>query len=136
MASTIKDLLNQANPNELPARMQQAEVGTVLEGIARRGGSSGAPTTSGWSASVAVAANTATLTTAGLIVAVEATTGTVTGPCGQRSTAPAVTRDVQVTYDDDGLPTLTFLGADAVTACVVKQITTKSGLGRDLATEA
>ena len=81
------------------------------------------PTLASWSASTPVSSNTTgALPNNGQITAVTLTTGTVTGAGNLRSNAPATTRDVEVTYSALGIPTLTFLAADAVTACVYQQL--------------
>lgn len=75
-----------------------------------------------WSGATAVAGHTVTLTTAGMITAVDLTAGGVTGGGHLMSAAPAVTREVQVEYDAAGVPTLNFLAGDAVTETKYQQI--------------
>jgi hypothetical protein len=71
----------------------------------------------------AVTANAATLTKPGPIIAVQATTGTVTGACTIACSGAPLTKQCTVTYDASGIPTLTFLAGDAVTACSYVQMT-------------
>lgn len=68
---------------------------------------------SDWTAALPVAANVATLSRAGVPVAVEATVGGSTGAKTIVYSAPAA-GEVQVTFAA-GVATLTFAGADAVT---------------------
>lgn len=70
---------------------------------------------------VAVAANTATLTASGPVSAVQATTGTVTGGKTIIVTGTPAAGEVLVTYDADGIPTLTFAAGDGVTEAAVIQ---------------
>lgn len=72
---------------------------------------------------IAVAADTATLATPGLVQDVQATAGTTTGPMTKIVTGTPATGQVAVSYDADGIPTLTFAAADAVTECAVNQLT-------------
>lgn len=70
---------------------------------------------------IAVASNTVTLSTPGAVVAVSASLAASTG-AKVISPAPAQAGEVRVAYDADGIPTLTFAGADAVTECAVHQM--------------
>lgn len=70
---------------------------------------------------VAVAVNTATLTGRGLVVAVQATTADSTGPKAIIVDGTPAAGQVRVDYDADGIPTLTFAAADAVTEAAVVQ---------------
>ena len=64
----------------------------------------------------AVAVDTTGALAAGTVVAVDLTAGGVVGGGHLKSSAPVVTREVQVSYTA-GVPTLNFLAADAVTEC-------------------
>ncbi len=78
--------------------------------------------TPAWTTGVAVSSNTATLTTAGWVVAVDIPAGGVTGAGNLRSTAAATSRDVRVVYDAGGIATISTLAGDAVTAVAVAVI--------------
>lgn len=94
-----------------------AAAGTATLRVEREGGS----TIAAWSSAAVVAADTLAIATAGMITAVHLTAGGVTGAGHLMSSAPAVTREVQVAYTA-GVPTLNFLAADAVTECKYQQI--------------
>jgi hypothetical protein len=68
-----------------------------------------------------VTANVATLTAVGPIVAVQATAGSVTGANTIALSGTPATHQVVVTYSS-GVPTLTFLGSDSVSACEYVQL--------------
>jgi len=70
-----------------------------------------------WVTGVAVAANVATLSRAGAPISVEATAGGSAGAKTIVNSAPGA-GEVQVAFTD-GVATLTFAGADAVTECAV-----------------
>lgn len=72
---------------------------------------------------IAVAANTATLSTPGLVQDVQATTAGTAGPKTKIVTGAPAAGQVAVSYDAAGIPTLTFAAADAVTECAVNQLT-------------
>ena len=76
---------------------------------------------------LAVSSHTVTMEFAGSIVAVESTEGTTTGANSIVSGAPSTT-EVQVTYDSEGVATLTFAAADAVTECQVKANSVDAGI--------
>lgn len=76
-----------------------------------------------WSGATAVSSHTTgALAAAGMITAVELVAGSVTGAGNLRDSAAATTRDVRIVYDAAGIPTLSFLAADAVTSCKYQQI--------------
>lgn len=128
MPDTIKTKLDKANINDFTqfvSSLRDANgngFGEILAGLAE-----------GWQTAIAVAANVAVLANPGKVIAVAATTAGATGPKGQTPSAPAA-GGVQVTYDANGIPTLTFAGADAVTVCAVQQIRLPRGLATKLAT--
>lgn len=70
-----------------------------------------------WLTEVAVSGDAATLAQAGAVLAVKATAGSTDAMDVVRD-APSAGQ-VQVTYDADGIATLTFAGADGVTECDV-----------------
>lgn len=82
----------------------------------------------GWQAGIAVTANVATLGKAGYVFAIEATAATSPGPKSQIQSGSPAAGQVDVQYDADGVPTLTFNGADAVTECAA----TQHAVGKDL----
>lgn len=75
-----------------------------------------------WSAAAAVTTHTVTLTTAGLVTNVFASTGTSVGPKQLVPTGTPAAGQARVTYAATGLPTILFAAADAVTACQVQQL--------------
>lgn len=75
-----------------------------------------------WQSGVAVVADAATLPSAGVVVAVEATAADSAGVKQQQFSDSPAEGFVQVEYDADGVPTLTFNGVDAVTECAVMQL--------------
>jgi hypothetical protein len=56
------------------------------------------------------------------VTAVDATTATAAGGKIIQSQASPAAGFVQVEYDADGIPTLTFEATDAVTECAVQQL--------------
>jgi hypothetical protein len=80
------------------------------------------PDTTWWTTGVAVAGDTATLATAGRVLAVDATTATAAGGKTLQLQGTPAAGTVQVTYDSAGIPTLTFNGTDAVTVAAVMQL--------------
>jgi hypothetical protein len=68
-----------------------------------------------------VATHTVTLSAAGMVLWVDATTATSAGPKQCIVGTPAA-GEVKVEYDSDGIPTLTFNATDAVTECAVQQL--------------
>lgn len=94
---------------------------TLLAALVGASGAGAAPG-SWWATSIAVAANTVTLPSAGRVTAVDATTATAAGGKTLQVSATPAAGAVQVTYDADGIPTLTFNAADAVTECAVQQL--------------
>lgn len=83
---------------------------------------SGAAAVPAWSTGVAVAAHTVTLSSAGYVFAVEATTATAAGPKALVQNGTPGAGEVNVAYDASGVATLTFNAADAVTACAVQKL--------------
>lgn len=71
---------------------------------------------------ISVVANVATLTRRGPVLIVQTTAGNFVGVATQRITGLPASTEVLVTYDADGIPTLEFLGADAITQCSVLQL--------------
>ncbi len=130
MPITRKELINQANPNAIDAEFNRmrdttaAEVGLgdMLHSMAPASKTTAPITVSGWDEGIAVATDTVTLATAGMVIAVEATTaGSVTGPKSMITTTPA-TLEAQVLYDATGIPTLNFFATDDVTEIAVLQM--------------
>lgn len=74
----------------------------------------------GWDTAVVVSANTVTLARAGRVLAVDATAASATGPKAISFSAP-LAGQVQVVFATDGVSTLNFFGADAVTEIAVQQ---------------
>lgn len=93
--------------------------GTSTLKVVRAGGA----TLPAWSSAIAVSSNTTGALSslgAGWVTAVTITAGGVTGAGNLRSTAPATSRDIQVTYSGAGIPTLNTLAGDAVTEVVIQ----------------
>ncbi len=80
------------------------------------------PPVPAWDTGVAVSSNAATLASAGYVVAIHVTAGSVTGVISVLSTGTPATKQCTVTYAASGVPTLTFAAGDAVTAISVLQI--------------
>lgn len=81
-----------------------------------------------WQIGIAVLTHVVTLAKSGFVLVVEATAASSTGAKGQiQSGSPAV-GEVDVAYDAEGVPTLTFNATDAVTECAVTQLV----IGKDL----
>lgn len=131
---TVQAKLNNANPNNLAAEAQRIQFGDVVAALAPRGGASGL-STSGWLEGVAVSSHTVTLTTAGRVVSVEATTATSAGPKTKRRGGTVAAGEVTVTYNDAGYATLTFNATDAVTVCAVDLLAVPASLAVTLASE-
>ena len=74
-----------------------------------------------WQSGAAVAADVLALTAAGPVLAVVGTAGNSTGPKSMVNAAPGA-GEVQVAYDANGVPTLTFDGTDAITVADVFQL--------------
>ena len=72
-----------------------------------------------WATGVAVTTHVAVMTTAGFVVAVEATTATAAGPKVQIQSGSPAAGQVDVQYDAAGIATLTFNATDAATVCAV-----------------
>ena len=126
--ATVQQALDISNPNDIPDMLRKVRLGTILAGMLVPATDADART---------VTSNVCVMTTAGIVLAVTATTGGVTGnfsliAAGQ---TPATTQ-VAVSYSAEGIATLTFLGADAVTACKVQKTTITAGLGTILAADA
>ena len=75
-----------------------------------------------WDTGVAVSSHTATLASAGPVIAIHVTAGGVTGIISQISTGTPATKQCTVTYAATGIPTVTFAAGDAVTAISVLQL--------------
>lgn len=136
MADTKANSLSKANPNDFPARVSDLRdaagvgFGDTMQSLAPAASLGGKGAT-GWQEGVVVAADTVTLPIAGLVVHVEATAAAAAGPQALVTGVPA-TGQCQVNYDANGIPTLTFLAADAVTAIAVQQIQAGSGASAKL----
>jgi hypothetical protein len=74
-----------------------------------------------WSSELTVTTHTVTLSTAGAVLSVDATTATAAGGKVIQSAGSPAAGAVQVAYDAAGIPTLTFNATDAVTGCKVLQ---------------
>lgn len=126
--STVKEALNIASPTDLPAQLHKVSLGTVLQGLIPVQDTD--PRT--------VTANVLTLTgEPGEVTAVVATAGGVTG--GFTIIPPAAataTKTVKVGYSAEGIATLTFHAADAVTAAKVVKKTLPANLGTILAAQS
>lgn len=94
------------------------DLATILRGliddIANNGG-----VVPAWTTGITVTANVAVLAAAGRIIAVESTTGGITGPNAQVQNGTPGSGEVDVQYDGGGIATLTFAAADTVTGCAV-----------------
>jgi hypothetical protein len=75
-----------------------------------------------WQAGVVVAAHTVVLPSAGMVLAVEATTATSTGVKQMQYSGSPAAGFVRVQYAASGIPTLTFNATDAVTAAAILQM--------------
>lgn len=100
-------------------------ISTVLREVADdlSASSGGVPA---WVTGAAVTTHVLALTVAGWILSVEATTGSSTGPKQLVTGAPAAGQ-AQLVYDGNGVPTLTFNAADAVTEAAYQQIARPAG---------
>ena len=67
-----------------------------------------------WESGVAVAGDTVTMPNAGLVLAVEATTASSTGPKQMQDSGSPAAGTVQVVYDAAGIPTLNFNGQTSI----------------------
>lgn len=126
--ATVQQALDIAQPNDIPDMLRKVSVGTILAGMLVPATDTNART---------VTAHVCVLTTAGMVLAVTVTAGGVTGnfsPIAAGMT-PATTQ-VAVSYSAEGVATLTFAAADAVTACKVQKTTFPAGLGTILAADA
>lgn len=126
--ATVQEALNIAQANDIPDMLRKISLGTLLAGLLVPATDADART---------VTANVCVLNTPGTVIAVTVTAGGVTGnfsPIAAGMT-PA-TKEVAVAYSAEGVATLTFLGADAVTACKVQKTTWPAGLGTILASDA
>jgi hypothetical protein len=85
-------------------------------------GAAGAAAVPAWSAELTVTTHVVALATAGLVLAVDATTATAAGGKTIQSQATPAAGTVQVEYDAAGIPTLTFNATDAVTGAKVLQL--------------
>lgn len=120
MADTLKDRLNAANPSEFPARMQEAKIGDILDGLRAR-----LVARTGLTSSTTQVHNAP-----GAIISVDDGSAAPLAIIG--SGAPGA-GEVRVTYDADGLATLEFTGA--VTAYDVTCQVLPTTHGTDLAAE-
>ena len=91
-------------------------------------GEAGSQVVPQWRTGLAVATNVAVMPLAGYVIAVEGTTGTSTGAKSQVQNGSPAAGSVDVQYDANGVATLTFNGADAITECAVVLRPTGSGL--------
>lgn len=104
------------------AGLATGELRRSLAALIRYVGGVGAPDTTWWQTGIAVTSNAVTLAGAGRVLTVEATAGTAAGPKQIVSTAAPAAGRVRVQYSAAGVPTLTFNGTDAITACAVQQL--------------
>lgn len=81
--------------------------------------------TPAWTAGIAVVGDQATLSVPGQVIAVEATVATSAGPKQQVQSGAPAAGSVNTSYDVEGVATLTFNGADAVTECAVQIMPTR-----------
>jgi hypothetical protein len=72
-----------------------------------------------WDSGLAVSGHTVTLSSPGAVLAVEATTGSSTGPKRLQFSAAPPAGFVRVEYDASGVATLTFNATDAITEAAV-----------------
>lgn len=94
----------------------------ILAALINMVGGVGAPDSTWWTTGIAVSSNTVTLSTAGRVLAVDATTASAVGPKAIQQQATPAAGNVQVVYDSAGIPTLNFQATDAVTECAVQQL--------------
>jgi hypothetical protein len=73
----------------------------------------------GWSTGLAVAADVLGLPQPGYVMAVEATIGAAVGPKQQVQNGAPAAGEVNVSFDANGVATLTFNAADAITEAAV-----------------
>lgn len=126
--ATVQQALDISNPNDIPDMLRKVRLGTILAGMLVPATDTDART---------VTSNVCVMTTAGIVLAVTVTAGGVTGnfrPIAAGQT-PATTQ-VAVSYSAEGVATLTFLGADGVTACKVQKTTIAANLGTILTADA
>ena len=126
--ATVQQALDISNPNDIPDMLRKVRLGTILAGMLVPATDTDART---------VTSNVCVMTTAGIVLAVTATTGGVTGNFSLIAAGQTpVTTQVAVSYSAEGIATLTFLGADGVTACKVQNTTISAGLGTIRAADA
>lgn len=106
-------------PNQASTR--HPALATVLRDVADDLDGVQLPDFTGWTTGAAVTTHVLALESPGPIIAVEGTTGNSTGPKSMVTGAPAQGQ-VQVAYDGDGVPTLTFNTTDAITAAAYVQL--------------
>jgi len=139
MALTKANKLSQANPTDFPARvtevMDESGVGfgDSVQSLCPAA-SLGGKAASGWAEGIVVAGDFAVLPQAGIVVTVASTAG-APGAKAIQPTAPSAGQ-CQVAYDANGVPTLTFAGADSVTACAVMQVVAGVGASAKLSKNA
>lgn len=123
--TTIKSDFGRGGANLVPHAGGEPTLAETLRDIADdfAAVSGGVPA---WTTGVTVTTHVATLPEPGWVVAVEATTGTTTGPCQQVQNGTPATGEVDVAYTA-GVATLTFASGDAVTECAVSYMKRGSG---------
>lgn len=120
--STTKEALNLANPNSVPDMLRKVSAGDILGGLI--------PTAN---ARTGLASNATQVNDLpGALLAVESPAGTNLTIVGPGATPAA--GEVAVSYDADGVATLTFNAA--VTAYTALQLTLPAGLGATLAADS
>jgi hypothetical protein len=118
MAITLKRTFGSGGADETPeGRGKPSLLRRILAALA---GSVGA--VPAWQTGIAVTTHVATLSTPGLVLAVEATTATSAGAKLMQVSAAPAAGSVQVAYNGSGVATLTFNATDAVTVCAVQKL--------------
>lgn len=115
MSSTVKEALDRGSRTDLPQLLGRMNIGQLLEQLVTPTIDSSARTVTTHVCLMEDANEDAVY---GLVLAVEATAGGVTGACLMTIGTPA-THQVKVEYLSTGQPKLTFAAGDAVTACKV-----------------
>jgi hypothetical protein len=121
MASAIKTDFGSGGANLTPGGAGEPTLANALRDAADDFSDVNAGTAPAWTTGITVTTNVAVLAAASWVLAVHATTGTVTGIINILSTGTPATKQCTITYAA-GVATLTFAAGDAVTAIAVLQL--------------
>lgn len=122
-ANTIKEVLNNGKPTDVPMGFGLLNFGSQLEGYFSLGIDAADRTVTSHVCTLVDSAGEAEY---GHVLAVHATVGGVTGPFSIVLTGTPTTTQVLLEDAGDGQPKLTFAAADAVTGCRVQMLKHKA----------